>query len=39
MDAGKSLVSSLEKIKMLYETAETYKKLEKINKNILNEFT
>jgi len=39
MDAGKSLVSSLEIIKMLYETAETYRKLEKINKNILNEFT
>ena len=39
MDPVKTLGSSLEIIKMLYETAETYRKLERINKNILNEFT
>jgi len=38
MDAGKALIGSLEIIKLLYETAETYRRLEKINKNILSEL-
>ncbi len=38
MEAGKALGASLEIIKMLYETAETYRRLEKINSNILNEL-
>lgn len=38
MEAGKALGASLEIIKMLYETAETYRRLEKINANILNEL-
>lgn len=38
MDPVKALGSSLEIIKILYETAELYKKLEKINKYALNEI-
>jgi hypothetical protein len=38
MDVGKALGSSLEIIKMIYETAETYRRLEKINSEFLNEI-
>jgi len=38
MEAGRALGASLEIIKALYETAETYRRLEKINGNILNEM-
>ena len=38
MDPVKTLGSSLEIIKMLYETAELYRKLEKINRYALNEI-
>lgn len=38
MEAGRALGASLEIIKALYETAETYRRLEKINSNILNEM-
>lgn len=39
MDVGKALGSSLEIIKMIYETAETYRRLEKINSEFLNELS
>lgn len=39
MDPGRALISSIEIIKMLYETAELYKKLERINGNLLNEMS
>jgi len=38
MDPGKALGASIEIIKMLYETAETYQKLERLNSTILNEI-
>lgn len=38
MDPGKALVSSLEVIKAIYETAELYRRLEKINQTVLNEI-
>jgi hypothetical protein len=38
MDPGKALIASLEVIKVLYETAELYNRLEIINGEILNEI-
>jgi len=38
MEAGKALWASLEIIKMIYETAETYRKLERLNQTVLNEI-
>lgn len=38
MEAGKALGASLEIIKMIYETAETYRKLERLNQTVLNEI-
>lgn len=38
MGEGGALAASIEIIKMLYETAETYRKLDRINKTFLNEI-
>lgn len=38
MDPGKALIASLEIIKVLYETAELYRRLDTINSNFLNEL-
>lgn len=38
MDPGKALIASLEIVKVLYETAELYRRLDTINSNFLNEL-